>query len=424
MKQTEIGEIPEDWDVITLSEIADVDVENLNSQTHKDYEFNYISLEQVNQGRLLGTQTYLFKNAPSRARRVIRKHDVLVSTVRPNLKSHYWVDTDVKNTISSTGFSVVRPKKEKLASDFLFQHFFSSIINKQIDLLITGSNYPAINSKNVKELKIPLLSFSEQKLIAEVLTDTDNLIQATEQLINKKQLIKTATMQNLLTGKIRLAEFDTKKTKPSELGEIPSDWDVINLDKNFTLKARIGWQGLTTAEYLDSGDFYLVTGTDFKDGEIDWGNCFFVDSFRYKQDSNIQLKNGDILVTKDGTIGKVAYVSELKLSATLNSGVFVIRPKNRNKIDERFIYYIFRSFYFDNFLKKITAGSTIIHLYQKDFINFNFVLPSYSEQVEISKILTAMDKELTALNQRLAKLNDIKQGLMQSLLTGKIRLTE
>ena len=84
------------------------------------------------------------------------------------------------------------------------------------------------------------------------------------------------------------------------------DWIKINLAKNSRLKARIGWQGLTTAEYLDEGYSYLITGTDFKDGRINWNGCHYVNYDRYVQDPNIQVSNGDLLLTKDGTIGKVA----------------------------------------------------------------------------------------------------------------------
>lgn len=206
--------------------------------------------------------------------------------------------------------------------------------------------------------------------------------------------------------------------KQTEIGLLPEDWDVINLEKNFTLKARIGWQGLTTAEYLDNGNYGLVTGTDFKGGYIDWDNCVFVEKMRFDQDRNIQLKNGDVLVTKDGTIGKIAYVDFLPKPTTLNSGVFVIRPKSNN-INNRFFYYVLMSFYFDDFLLKITAGSTITHLYQKDFVNFNFICPPLPEQEAIAEALSDADAWIESLEQLISKKRLIKLGAMQELLTPK-----
>jgi type I restriction enzyme S subunit len=155
--------------------------------------------------------------------------------------------------------------------------------------------------------------------------------------------------------------------KQTEIGVIPSDWESINMSEHSILKARIGWQGLTTAEYLSSGKYYLVTGTDFVDGKVNWTSCHFVDKYRYIQDKNIQLVIGDVLLTKDGTIGKVGFVDTLPLPATLNSGVFVIRPRNR-AYDSLFLYFILNSNIFSDFLFKLQAGSTISHLYQKDFV--------------------------------------------------------
>jgi type I restriction enzyme, S subunit len=234
------------------------------------------------------------------------------------------------------------------------------------------------------------------------LSDADAYIESLERLIAKKRAIKQGAMQELLTPK--------------------EDWVEKRLGNTATLKARIGWQGLTTAEYMDSGDYYLVTGTEFKGGYIDWVNCHYVSEARFRQDSHIQLKNRDVLVTKDGTIGKVALIDKLDKPATLNSGVFVLRP-----IDEafhpEFFYYLLCSRVFSQFLNQLSAGSTINHLYQKDFVNFIYQTPaSQDKQADIAATLFDMDTEIAALDAKLAKARQIKQGMMQQLLTGRIRL--
>jgi type I restriction enzyme, S subunit len=188
------------------------------------------------------------------------------------------------------------------------------------------------------------------------------------------------------------------------------------------LKARIGWQGLTTAEYLDAGDYLLVTGTDFKNSNIDWQNCYYVTEERYDQDKYIQLQLNDVLVTKDGTIGKVALISELPNPATLNSGVFVIRPI-KDAFHPSFFYFLLCSNIFTEFLNELCAGSTISHLYQKDFITFKYrTPPTLSEQAAIAKVLSDIDAELSVLEARRDKTRNIKQAMMQELLTGKTRL--
>ena len=153
------------------------------------------------------------------------------------------------------------------------------------------------------------------------------------------------------------------KFKNTEIGKIPEEWKMYSIGKD-------GWQGLTTSEYLQTGHYGLITSTDLIEGKVNWDTCVFVSEERYKQDTNIIVKNGDVLVSKDGTIGKVAVVSNLQYPTTLNSGVFVIRTKNE-KITQEGLGLVFISPYFKDFIKRLTAGSTIVHLYQKDKLYFS-----------------------------------------------------
>lgn len=198
-----------------------------------------------------------------------------------------------------------------------------------------------------------------------------------------------------------------------------NNWITKKLGDSATLKARIGWQGLTTKEYQKFGDYFLVTGTEFKNGLIDWDSCYYVNENRYNQDKYIQLKIGDVIVTKDGTIGKTAYINKLSKPATLNSGVFVIRPIN-DQFNSKFFYYLLTSNIFKEFLEKLSAGSTINHLYQKDFVNFNFPLPpTLAEQEAIAEALGDTDALIESLETLIAKKRRIKEGVMQELLTPK-----
>jgi type I restriction enzyme, S subunit len=154
---------------------------------------------------LLGWSEEIFSTAPSRARRKVKKGDVLISTVRPNLQSHYLIENDWNDLICSTGFSAVRCRMCVAEPRYVFECFFSSAIERQIEAIVAGSNYPAINSSDVKRLKIPMPpTFSEQTAIAAVLSDMDAEIAALEAKLAKARQIKQGTMQELLTGRIRL----------------------------------------------------------------------------------------------------------------------------------------------------------------------------------------------------------------------------
>ena len=109
------------------------------------------------------------------------------------------------------------------------------------------------------------------------------------------------------------------------LGKIPSHWAVTPLKFNLSLKGRIGWNGLKSDEFKEESYAYLVTGQDFVGKDIDWKSCYQIDQARYDEDPFIQLSDGDLLVTKDGTIGKIARVLNLDKPACLNSGIFVVK---------------------------------------------------------------------------------------------------
>lgn len=203
-KKTEIGEIPEDWELKKMDEVATVDPDSLGANTVPDYEFRYISIENVEKGSLLGHSEQIFRTAPSRARKRIKKGDVLFCTVRPNLQSHLLFSDESDDWVCSTGFCILRSQKDFSSPEFVFFQVFAPVITKQVEALIAGSNYPAISSRDVRTLIIPFPSLPEQRAIAEVLSDMDAEIAALERRRAKTQALKQGMMQELLTGRIRL----------------------------------------------------------------------------------------------------------------------------------------------------------------------------------------------------------------------------
>jgi type I restriction enzyme S subunit len=153
---------------------------------------------------------------------------------------------------------------------------------------------------------------------------------------------------------------------------------------------------------LETGYAYLVTGTDFSKKFIDWSECHGVDEERYEDDKFIQLRNDDLLITKDGTIGKLALVSNLDRPACLNSGIFLIRP-TRDYIT-KFMYWVLQSEQFLVFCDLSSVGSTIQHLYQNVFENFSFPVPAIKEQVDIAVFLDRETAKIDALISEQEKL--------------------
>lgn len=197
------------------------------------------------------------------------------------------------------------------------------------------------------------------------------------------------------------------------------EWNQKTISDLYRLRARIGWQGLKAHEFLDDGP-YLITGTNFHDGKISWDECYHISDARYNQDTGIQIHENDLLITKDGTIGKTAVATNCPPKVALNSGVFVLHQLN-SELDSKYLYYILNSHVFELFMRNILTGSTIKHLNQEHFYKFSFTYPKRKrEQEKISQILTTIDETIGKTKAIIEKYKAIKEGLMQNLLANGI----
>lgn len=407
-KKNKVMVIPEDWEVVMLESVAKRGSGHTPDKAHPEYwdgKIKWISLQDSD--RL--DHLYIYNTAAKITPAGIANSSAKIhpeGTVVLSRDAGVGKSAIMKDAMAVSQHFIAWQCGPRLDNHFLY--YWLQANKSEFERIAMGSTIKTIGLPYFKQLTIQLPIKAEQKAIARALSDMDAVIYALDRLITKKCDIKQATMQQLLTGDTRLSGFSGK-------------WEVLSMAETSTLKARIGWQGLTTEEYLTMGEYYLVTGTDFLKGRVNWKTCCFVDASRYVQDRNIQLNLGDILLTKDGTIGKVGFVDSLPGPATLNSGVFVIRPKG-DFYDPLFFYYILTSRVFSNFLAQLQAGSTISHLYQKDFVNFSFCAPSLEEQSNIAAVLSDMDAEIAALEARRDKTRALKQGMMQELLIGRARL--
>ncbi len=216
----------------------------------------------------------------------------------------------------------------------------------------------------------------------------------------------------------------TKKLKPYSaykdsgihwLKEIPAHWDHLKIKYSTYVKGRIGWQNLRTDEFTDEGPF-CVTGTDFDSGRVDWTRCYHVSNSRYEQDRFIQLRAGDLLITKDGSIGKLALVTGLPGPACLNSGILVTRPLTDQYCSE-YLYWVLSSGVFTAFIDYVSAGSTIQHLYQYVFETFTLPTPTLKEQHTIAGFLDRETAKIDALVAKKERLIELLQEKRAALIT-------
>ena len=290
-----------------------------------------------------------------------------------------------------------------------FYYYFSKNFISEVEKYTAKSSVDSVRRAMIADMEFPFPADAlEQEHIVKVLESFDAYIDDLAELIEKKKNIRDGALEDLVTGKTRLDGY-------------AGDWTSVSFNQVIIPKARIGWQGLKKHEYLRSGYSYLIGGTDFLNGSINFDGISYVTKERYDMDPNIQVSENDVLVTKDGTIGKVAIVPKLKKPATLNSGVFVFRTNKR--LSPRYLYRILSSSVFGEFIDTLSAGSTIKHLYQKDLKKFEFDIPiDIDEQESIAEILSSMDKEIINLEEERDKMIQIRDGAMDDLLSGRVRL--
>ena len=212
---------------------------------------------------------------------------------------------------------------------------------------------------------------------------------------------------------------ETKDSGVKWIGTVPADWSLLKMKHYSYMKGRIGWQGLTADEFIDEGP-YLVTGTDFERGRVCWDRSYHISEKRYNEAVPIQLKVGDLLVTKDGTIGKLAYIDQLPGKASLNSHLLVIRPIGGKYIN-RFLYWVLSSSVFQGYYELVSYGSTMDSLSQEKIGEFEFYAPSIDEQRATAAFLDTecakIDSIIDDLELQIEVLQKYKKSVISHAIT-------
>src|SRR5699024_1309 len=288
----------------------------------------------------------------------VEKYDVLMPMIG-TIGNPAIVYTNKKFSIKNIALFKMNGNKEK--SEFLKYLIESDLIQKQFNLLNRGGVQSFVSLNILKNLYIinddfykSIVSFLNKKTseIDALIADKEKLIKLLEE---KRQTIITEAVTKGLVPDVKM-----KDSGVEWIGDIPEHWNKKKIKYTTYVKGRIGWQGLKSDEFIDQGP-YLVTGTDFKDGRVHWDSCHHISEERYEEAKTSQLQENDLLITKDGTIGKVVLVKNKPEKAILNSGIFVTRSLKGEYINE-YMYWILLSDIFKNYVNYMGTGSTIKHL--------------------------------------------------------------
>ena len=290
----------------------------------------------------------------------------------------------------------------------------------------TATALPSMSQTDLNNNRICLPPIDDQSSIVTYLdkkcSEIDNVISAQQKRIALLQELKQSVITHAVTKGLN-TNVEMKDSGVEWIGEIPSSWNIVRLKSDCSLKGRIGWNGLRSEEFEKESYAYLVTGQDFISSDIDWSKCYQINKVRYDEDPCIQLENGDLLITKDGTIGKIAKVSNMDKPACLNSGIFVLKQKSRDEFVQGYLYWSLYSDLLKDFNAYTSTGTTILHLYQNVFENMPLVVPSKKEQQEISDYLDkktkSIDSSISKAQHQVDLLQEYKLSLITEVVTGK-----
>ncbi|WP_329380445.1 restriction endonuclease subunit S [Anaerofustis sp. HA2171] len=191
-------------------------------------------------------------------------------------------------------------------------------------------------------------------------------------------------------------------------------YNTVKLGEYLYIKGRIGWKGLKKSEYLEHSEYRIINGEALTEDGINWDKAGFITKERYDESPEIMLKEEDILISKDGTIGKIGFINKLEQPTTVASGIFVIRNLQPEIINTRFIYNFLCSHYFKAFITMRTEGSVIPHLYQKDFVDLDFPLPQKETQEKIVSILDGISAQIDINKKINEKLEEQAKAIFKS----------
>lgn len=409
-------------DRVRLDALAHIDPDALSEATNPKFRFKYIDISCASNGKLaLPAESIEFGDAPSRARKILKDGDVIVSTVRPNLKAFAYCRLVGEPYIASTGFAVLRAK-DNVDAYFLLSALLSDDLSKQIESHAVGSNYPAINSSDVRRLQIPAFAPETQRAIGRVLAAIDTTIEKTEALIAKYQQIKAGLMNDLFTrgvlpnGQLRPPRSDAPELyQKTNTGWAPLEWDVK------TLGSACDWY---------SGGTPSKRNEEWWKGTLPWLSPKDMKCFELDDTEDHVTRLAAILGSRIAPEGSVFVVVRGMILAhsfpvVVNGKEFAFNQDVKAVIGHPPLKNRYLAYWFvanaDLMLKKTTESTHGTKRFDLgDLYKISIGVPSDAEQERIISRLDVINRRVQSEIAQCEKLKIKKRGLMQDLLTGKV----
>jgi type I restriction enzyme S subunit len=412
-KKTEVGEIPNDWDIKPLHSISEKIMVGIASAATHAYRSRGVVMfrnQNIKPGFLDDSDVlYISEDYEERFKNKRLKGGDLL-TARTGYPGTTSIVPKFYEGAQSFTTLITRPRRSVINSDYLCCFINSGKGQAFFEQNQIGGGQKNVNAGSLKNLPVPIPpSQKEQEAIADALSDADALIESLEQLLAKKRHIKQGTMQELLTGKKRLPGFN-------------DIWEICRLGElGFTFGGLTGKTkhdfGHGSARYIPFMNIMINIAIDCLDFErVDVKSA----------ESQNHIRKGDLFFNGSSEtpeeVGLCSVLEEDVQDVFLNSFCFGFRFHTNTLAVGRYLAYYFRSGAGRDLLKSLAQGATRYNLSKTALLNVRLPLPKFEEQTAIATILSDMDAELAALEAKLDKARQIKQGMMQELLTGRIRL--
>ncbi len=413
MEKTFVGQIPKDWEIVRAGHIFDIYGGTTPSTNNKEYwngDILWVTPTDVtklnNTPYLDDTEKKITEKAVRECSLKILQPGTLLLTSRATIG---FTAINKKPVTINQGITALIPKKKDMV-DVLFYNYYFRLLRTYLQQLGAGSTFKEISRSIIKKLKIPLPPLPEQKKIAEILSTVDKAIQKVDEAIAKTERLKKGLMQELLTKGIGHKEF-----KNTEIGRIPKEWKIVKLEdvaKVFDCKHR-------TPTYYSEG-FPVLLPRNVQEGRIS-----LEDAPRTSYEEYLDLTEkykparGDIIYTRNAKVGVAGMVMTNEEFA-LGQDLVGIRPLK--KVESNYLLYVLNSSIIRRYLIKAQTGSTFKRINLSLIRKLKIPLPSLEEQHKIAEILSTVDRKLELERKRKEKLERIKKGLMNDLLTGRKRV--
>ncbi len=418
-KLTEVGVIPEDWEVNTLECYWSVlDCKHVTAQfiangypiaSIKEVQSRFVDLKNAKQTTLQFYNILIEGGRKPRAGDLIISRNATVGEVSQVVEWHplFAMGQDV---------CLMRKKLPSFSTNYLQAVFQSSIIGYQLLNLMVGSTFKRANVQQIKNLVVPMPASREQEAIAEALSDADALIESLEQLITKKRQIKQGAMQELLTGKKRLPGFS-------------GEWEVKKLGDLFSFS---GGYSASRDQLSSGGHCYLHYGDIHGsskmtiDAKGDYQNIPKLNIPLKRIASNSLLEDGDVVFVDaseddEGTSRYIVVVNKDDIPFIAGLHTIVAKSKT-SELTHEYRRYCFQTADIHQQFLFFAVGTKVSGISKSNIPKLTLPVPPYPEQAAIAEILMDMDSEIDVLEVKLEKSRHLKQGMMHNLLTGKIRL--